>query len=204
MILDKIKLLGATPDTVSWFQSYLEGRYQLVEIDAKQSSVISMPPCSVIQGSIGSCLLYTVLTIDLPWALHENHQHDTDSELQCEDGVVSTYVDDTSAVLTADTPEQLGAKTQTAAVKIEQYLDDNLLKANRDKSKLTVSSEDCSAVVVRTCEKPIRPQSTLKLLGVYISKDLTWNKQVSVLIQQLNYRVHILRMIAHYCSMKTY
>ena len=91
-----------------------------------------MPPTSVIHGSIGSCLLYSILTIDLPWAIHDQHQHDTEQDYNCEAGTVSLYVDDTGVVVSAPTTQQLAIKIQTTSESIEQYLNDNLLKVNTE------------------------------------------------------------------------
>ena len=115
-------------------------------------------------------------------------------------------MDDTNAVVSASNTEQLATKVQKVSENIEQYLDDNLLQVNKEKSKLLVNhppNQDSSIIIINTSDKPIKPQQTLKLLGAYISADLSWNYQVSILMKQLNYRLNTLKMIAHYCSMKT-
>ena len=55
-------------------------------------------------------------------------------------GKVSSYVDDTIAIVSAPTAQQLAIKIQTTSESIEQYLNDNLLKVNTEKSKLLVNS----------------------------------------------------------------
>ena len=112
-------------------------------------------------------------------------------------------MDDTSAVVSAPTTQQLAIKIQATSESIEQYLDDNLLKVNTEKSKLLVNAprnQDKSIIAVKTSDKPILPQKTLKLLGVHISDDPSWNHQVSELMKQLNYRVFTLSLVSHYCS----
>ena len=93
-----------------------------------------MPP------SIGSCLLYSILTMNLPWAILDEHQHDTEKDYNCEAGTVLFYVDDTSAVVSAPTTQQLAIKIQTSSESIEQYLDDKLLKFNSEKFSLIIKA----------------------------------------------------------------
>ena len=53
---------------------------------------------------------------------------------------VSSYVDNNSAVVSVPTTQQLAIKIQTTSESIEQYLNDNLLKVNTEKSKLLVNT----------------------------------------------------------------
>ena len=191
----KIQLLGANPAALSWIQSFLADRSQAVEIQTKTSAVIAMPPCSVIQGSLASCLLYAIFTIDLPMAIHDSCEHDTDEDYSCPEGTVTTYVDDSSAVISAVNTRQLKEKAQETSEKLERYLDANLLKVNRDKSKLLINCparQDRQEVVIQTGDKPIKPSKNLKLNGSYLSQDLLWNHEIGVTMRQLNYRVYIL------------
>ena len=75
LLLQKLKLIGMGPDTLAWMVSFLEGRSQVVEIEGFQSPPLSQTPCSIIQGSVGSCILYQLFTVDLPQALHDHPPH---------------------------------------------------------------------------------------------------------------------------------
>ena len=57
VILDKIELLRLDTKTIARMKSYLGDRTQVVEIQTKISPEMKIPQTSVIQGSIGSCLL---------------------------------------------------------------------------------------------------------------------------------------------------
>ena len=132
VILDKMELLGLDTNTIAWMKSYLGDRTQVVEIQTKISPEIKMPPCSVIPYSIRSCLIYSILTTNLPWAIHNQHQHNTEQDYDCEAGTVSLYVNDTSAVVSGPTTQQLVIKIQATSESIEKYLDDNLSKVNTE------------------------------------------------------------------------
>ena len=73
ILLNKLKLIGLDDEAINWMESYLGGRSQQVDVEGFRSPPLMHPPCSVIQGSIGSCLLYAIYTADLPLVLHSAH-----------------------------------------------------------------------------------------------------------------------------------
>jgi hypothetical protein len=64
--LEKLDHYGIRGDELEWFKSYLGDRNQCVQIGARYSSELNYPACSVIQGSAGLGLLYTIYTNNLP------------------------------------------------------------------------------------------------------------------------------------------
>ena len=56
---------------------------------------------SVIQGSVDSCILYTIFTADLPLAVHQHQLSSAINEEDCLSPKITTYVDDVLA-LTSD------------------------------------------------------------------------------------------------------
>ena len=132
----KLKLLGLDEDSTKWIESYLSNRNQIVEIESYQSDSINHPPTSVIQGSIGSCLLYSIYTIDLPLSIHPNHTHEAHEDENCPNGIITTYVDDASLVVSANHTTQVTAWAKLAIRRINDYLNANKLKLNPDKTKI--------------------------------------------------------------------
>ena len=49
-----------------WVRNYLSNRKQYVEINTDKNSVCDCPESRIIQGSVGSLLLYTIYTSDMP------------------------------------------------------------------------------------------------------------------------------------------
>lgn len=70
LLLSKLHLYGFDLAAMYWFKSYLSTCTQLVEIQGVSSHTRVHSPCTMVQGSLGSCILYNVFTADLPQALH--------------------------------------------------------------------------------------------------------------------------------------
>ena len=94
ILIEKLKVLGIENETIEWMQSYLSGRTQSVMIDGHLSAPKELPPCSVVQGGVGSGLLYLCFTIDLPDVTHSHPVDYKKPEVHCsEDGDMVTFVD---------------------------------------------------------------------------------------------------------------
>ena len=122
-LLQKLSAVGASPATVSWFQSYLTGRTQSVRIDSVLSDQLLITH-GVTQGAILSPLLFRTYLNDLPGAPQF-----------CQ---LESYVDDCKVLLSFPVTDFNDAK-----IKLEQDLlkvaiccCENQLLINSDKTKL--------------------------------------------------------------------
>ena len=104
IILEKLKLLGLS--NVDWVASYLSGRSQSTSIGASLSAPIMLPDASVVQGGVGSGILYNEMTCDLPDVIHTEHKVSLeDTEHHCkEDGDLATFVDDATTYFGHENP----------------------------------------------------------------------------------------------------
>ena len=95
---------------MKWIQSYLAGRNQVVEIETFTSQQLEHPACSVIQGSIGTCILYMIYVADLPFSLHDHGPQSASQEAESLDPTATTYVDDIFAdihnIVESSTPKK--------------------------------------------------------------------------------------------------
>ena len=66
-LLNKLRHIGASPEVVKWFESYLTGRSQFVRIGTSVSSSLDITH-GVPQGAILSPLLFTIYVNELPLA----------------------------------------------------------------------------------------------------------------------------------------
>ena len=99
-----------------------------------------MPPASVVQGGVGSGILYNVMTCDLPDVIHTDHPVSTlDTNHHCqEDGDMVTFVDDATSYYAHHDPAEVTRVTQRNFEAIELYMNANQLKINSDKTHLLV------------------------------------------------------------------
>ena len=87
ILIEKLKLLGLENGAIEWMQSYLSDKTQSVMVDGHLSSPRDLPPCSVVQGGVGSGILYLCFTVDLPDATHNHSVDYKDPDVHCsEDG----------------------------------------------------------------------------------------------------------------------
>ena len=183
LLIEKLKLLGIEAETALWMESYLQGRSQSTLVDGHLSSKLQLPPCSVIQGGIGSGLLYLVYTNDLPDTIH-SHSVDYQEPLgDCpEDGSMVNFVDDSTAYLAHKDPMIVSQKLTEHYTKIEEYMHSNKLVINSDKTHLLVMAGR-GAIAARRMEVQVQAgsdtieQSTSeKLLGGTVHFTGRWNE----------------------------
>ena len=66
ILIKKLQYYGLDNKTLRLMTSFLTDRRQFVNIDSFDSTIQKCPPCSVIQGSKISSMLYTVYTNEIP------------------------------------------------------------------------------------------------------------------------------------------
>ena len=144
------------------------------------------------QGSILGPLLYTIFTNELPEVIHESgelpgalvqqdgqdwpayHLEDDDA------GSICCYADDTTLTCTESRPAELSIKLTNQYKVIAEYMRNNKLKLNDDKTHLIVMDTGQSRVrnqasrlvEIRTATETIRPSSKEKLLGCLVDEHL--------------------------------
>ena len=123
LLIQKLKLMGIQTEAASWMESYLQGRSHSTMVDGHLSSEQLLPPCSVIQGGIGSGLLYLVYTNDLPDIIHNNRVNYQEPESHCpEEGSMVNFVDDGTVYVADKNPVIVSRKLTEHYTKIEQYM----------------------------------------------------------------------------------
>ena len=220
IIEGKLRLLGL--DNVEWVTSYLSGRTQSISIGAALSSSLTLPPASVVQGGVGSGILYNVMTCDLPDVIHTDHpvsMLDTSHHCQ-EDGDMVTFVDDATAYHAHQDPAEVTRVIQKNFQVIEVSMNTNKLKINSDKTHLLVicnssggevrrraAAEKRAAVTLTAGGETILQSDSELLLGATVHHTGNWASMIregkASIQSQLRNRVNALKKICQYADLKT-
>ena len=220
IIKSKLSLLGL--NSVDWVASYLEGRTQSTAIGAVLSAPLSLPPASVVQGGVGSGILYNVMTCDLPDIVHTAHPVSyKDTSHHCkEDGDMVTFVDDATTYYGHRDPAKVTQVINKSFSAIESYMHANKLKVNSDKTHLLVvtksrggevqgrlAKERRAAVTLTAGGELIKQSDSEVLLGATIHHSGTWTVMIrdgkTSLLSQLRSRVSALKKICQHADLTT-
>ena len=178
----------------------------------------------VPQGSILGPLFYTLFTNELPEVIHEHHEQDQQEPQQHhwpafhiaddQNGSICCYADDTTFTITDPDPATLTTKLTEKYKIISQFMVNNRLKLNDDKTHLLVMTtgqdrrRDLAAAQVKilTPTETVTPTSSEKLLGCWVHDDLKWVEHLrdnkENLITSLNKRLGALKKIKKIASFR--
>ena len=209
--------MGFDQSAVVWMWSYLHARSQCVYVDGKLSG-FEVVKAGVPQGSVLGALLYILFVNDLPEVVHGHPGHGSNNQQQkqvffninCRKcGSLCCYVDDSTFMYSSSDPAQLSDKLSMQYRNIAEYMGDNKLVINNDKTHLLVMGskkhEEARMMVhINTGTVVISPVETEKLLGINIHQSLKWQEHVLTnkksLINMLNTRLSALKRVSRNAS----
>ena len=220
LLLEKLKLYGFDRNAIQWTWSYLTHRSQGVYIDGSMSSLLALE-AGVPQGSILGPIYYTIFTNELPQVVHEvdcpvqDEPNASIFTIQCQEcGGICCYADDSTYTVRAKDPGVLTEKLSSKYKVIADYLTDNKLKVNDEKTHLLVLTTrqkrrlvDTSSVQIETPTAIITPSRVEQLLGAQVHQDMRWVEHIldsdKSLVKALNLRLGALKKLTFVASFKT-
>ncbi|XP_054283144.1 uncharacterized protein LOC129000214 [Macrosteles quadrilineatus] len=157
ILLQKLEYYGIRGASLSLFRTYLADRRQAVCIGNTWSSVLSTN-CGVPQGSVLGPLLFLIAINDLPFSLN------------CE---AYLYADDTTILSKGADVTQLVAAVESSLSLTSEWFAANKFLVNEDKTQSMLFS----LRPIPQMEETIKNNSNVKILGVIVDPQLTWNSQ---------------------------
>ena len=196
-LLDKMSIYNFDRNTINWFESYLRYRTNYVSVSGHNSTMVHND-IGVPQGSVLGPLLFTLYTNKITESIKDNNCHDpshhNNSKLfgsncpQC--GHLPCYADDSTFLYTSNNRDQIQLKIRTNFKKIKEFLNNNGLTVNGEKTTIT----ECMVAQKRVrCKgepptistsdkqgnpKQIQTSKSTRILGMNIQDNLHWNSHL--------------------------
>ena len=202
-------------------------RKQCVSIDGCLSKLLPVPT-GVPQGSILGPILYILFTNELPDIIQDHHHQDEAEgvqQLEQAAGVdgppytlscnrcrsICCYADDTTYSCSSKDPEQLSNMLSAKFRVISEYMVNNRLKLNDDKTHLMVMTTSQFRkkhinlhVEIRTPTEIIEPTETERLLGGLVHQNPKWAEHLldgeTSLVKGLTTRLSALKKVGKVAS----
>merc|ERR1711895_312920 len=162
-------------------------------------------PCSVIQGSKLSALLYTIYINEVT-VLHKLMGTDLYGRITKETPIKSEiinhkiiqYVDDTNNVIYGNNAVEIENYSNSYFKLIESFYTINRLKLNPDKSRVMVvcrpnRREETKNFVLKAGKYVIEQKDKIKVLGIYFTSGLSNHVNISNIISKVNFRMNTMR-----------
>ena len=204
--LDHITLLhrlqhtfGLSGYAISWIRSYLTDRSSFVKIDSSSSPSTTILT-GVPQGSVLGPLLFVLFISPIANVINsdQSNQNNTVSFHQYADDT-QLYIGTNSSTLTSQI-----ASIESCTQRVHDWLLNNGLHLNPSKSEAIAfynpKSKPLAALAesigtVSVAGSPIKLQTSIKNLGVYLDSKMSFDKQVSETCKACYFHIRALRHI---------
>ena len=193
ILIDKLRIYGCSTKTIQWMRNYLDYRSQYISVGSHHSKIVST--CrGVPQGSILGPLLYLLYTNKINEVIKNpdcrNSAHDNKIKLfgnncdQC--GRIITYADDTTYHIANKQRESNKMKIEENMLKLEDFLTDNELVINAEKTAILeamikqkkgrLRGEPPQLMITTTngTRKVITDKGDMRILGANLEQNMGW------------------------------
>ena len=181
-ILFKLQAAGVTGNLLSWSKSYLSNRRQEVVLPGA-SSTWNFIFAGVPQGSILGPLLFLLYINDIVINMGSN---------------IRLFTDDTSIFIIVENPISAAQLLNSDLEKIAKWALDWLVTFNPIKTEALFISRKLQTFnhpPLFMLSQQIMEVDTHKHLGIYLSNDGSWHKQISYIKEKAWARINIMRRL---------
>ena len=190
ILINKLRKLDIGEGTIAFLKNYLSGRTMIVKTPKDESQIHHIKK-GVPQGSILGPLLFTIYVNDLPKVVKN-----------CS---VVLYADDTTLFTGSSIPSNIQIDVNEDLVRLEKWFHDNKLHLNTDKTEYILITNNrrrqrFEQIKISVAGKQIKEKEEVKILGVTIKNDLTWDTHTGKLIKGLRF---CFRSFSRSCRMLT-
>ena len=183
MFIAKCNAYGMDKKSLKYIFDYLSNRKQRVRIN-NSFSIWKDLLYGVPQGSILGPLFFNIFMCDL--------------FLFIKDSDIVNYADDNTPYAFENTTEEVILNLERRTSILFQWISQNFLKANPDKSHLLLSDKNERILILQS--QVIRNTPSQKLLGITIDSELKFDVHINNLCQKANLKLHALARISNYMT----
>ena len=181
LLIAKLEAYGFGKSALGYIFSYLNDRKQRTKVNNSYSEW-SRIRHGVPQGSILGPLLFNIDINDIFFFVGSD---------------IANYADDNTPYSVENTAECLIRSLEKDTNILIQWFKDNYFKLNADKCHLLISNSK-KDVFINVKEEILECERSVKLLGITIDSQLTFNEHVSKLCKKTSQKLHALARIARY------
>ena len=192
IMIDKLKAIGFDGTSVSWMQSYLEGRVQMVEVNGSLSSPLPVT-CGVPQGSILGPLLFLI------------YVNDMNSACDCD---LFLFADDSALLVSDSDRSQVENALSKELTRICTWLTDNKLSIHLGKTESILFGSKpklrkADSFTVKVGDNVITRKDEITYLGCILEANLSGDKMAAHVIKKVHQRTRFMYRIAPLVNKKT-
>ena len=181
--LAKLHAYGFSFDALRLIHSYFTNSKKRTKVNSSYSSweeILFRVP----QGSILGPLLFNIFVCGM--------------FLSMKDIDFASYADDNSPYVSSDSIEDIIRILENDSIKLFKWFSDNMMKANKDKCHLIVSSNEHVSMKLDNIE--IENSNCERLLGVKIDSKLNFKEHLDGIIKKASRKINALSRIAPYMN----
>jgi len=184
ILLDKMKFMRFSEETIGWFKSYLSNRKFFVNVETTFSESANLK-CGVPQGSILGPLLFLLYINDLPQAIDD-----------CD---VRLYADDTCISFKHKNVKTIEGKLNKDFNTLCDWFLDNKLSIHfgEDKTKTILFSpknlrKNAESIIINRHDVTLKQFSTVEYLGCLLDSTLSGEEMALKVLKKVNGRLRYL------------